>query len=72
MSYYNYHAKAQNLIKAGHCKYAEILEKHNKISPALVLHFENSPPMPIRQHRWTVYITLLKENDIPILNKKDM
>jgi len=72
MGYFNYHAKAKNLIKQGHCTKAEILEKHNQISPALVLFFDNNPPMPIRQYRWFEYLTILKENRILILNKKDM
>ena len=71
MSYFNYHAKAQNLIKTGHCISAEIVANHNKICPALVLHFDCNIAMPIRQHRWGEYFELLKEFNIKIENKKD-
>lgn len=71
MSYYNYHAVATNLIKTGHCTHTILKEKHNKISPALVLYFNNHPPMPIRKESFEKYIFLLKFYDIPILNQVD-
>ena len=53
--YYNYHAKAKELIKSGHLVKWEIVEDWNGIKPALVLHFDNHRSMPIRQHRWDEY-----------------
>lgn len=53
--YYNYHAKAKQLISEGHLIKAEIVEKWHNISPALVLYFDNHRPMPIRQYRWDEY-----------------
>lgn len=64
MSYFNYHAKAKKLINEGHCIFAKITEKYNKISPALVLYFDNNPPMPIREYRWGEYFALLKSHGI--------
>ena len=69
MSYFNYHARAINLIKSVHCTKAEIKKKHNRISPALVLYFDNHIPMPIREHKWELYIILIQEFNIPL--KKD-
>ncbi len=59
MSYFNYHAKAKNLIKAGNLIKYEVVEKWNSISPALVLYFENNKPMPIRQEKWEEYFELI-------------
>lgn len=66
MTYFNYHAKAQNLIKAGHCVKAEIVEKYKDISPALVLYFDNHIKMPIRSYRFDEYLELLKRNDVTV------
>ena len=68
MSYFNYHARAQNLIKTGHCTKAEIVEKHGSISPALVLHFDNHIPMPIRLHRFEEYFYLLSDCGVDVIN----
>lgn len=54
--YYNYHAKAKQLIADGHLIKVEIVEKWGKISPALVLWFDNHRPMPIRKYRWDEYL----------------
>ena len=54
--YYNYHAKAKQLIADGHLVKMEIVDNWNDISPALVLWFDNHRPMPIREHRWDEYI----------------
>lgn len=64
MTYFNYHAKVKKLIVEGHCKGARLVEEYHGISPALVLHFDNHPPMPIRQHKWKEYFGLLKINNI--------
>ena len=66
MAYFNYHAKIQNLVKNRHCIGAEIKEAHGKISPALVLFFDNHPPMPIRQEKWDFYFEFLERNDVEI------
>lgn len=68
MGYYNYHGIATKLIAGGHCKSAEFVQKHNKISPALVLHFDNHKPMPIRKERFEQYLALLNFFDVPIVN----
>lgn len=60
MSYYNYHAKAKQLISQGHLLKTEIVKRWNNISPALVLYFDNHRPMPIREYRWSEY--LMKED----------
>ncbi len=61
MSYYNYHATAKQLIKDGKLVKWYFTEKHNHISPALVLVFADSahPVMPIREYRWPEYIRIL-------------
>lgn len=69
MAYFNYHAKAINLIKTNHCKFAIIKKKHNAISPALVLYFDNSLPMPIRLYKWNIYFLLLNELNIQIIDE---
>lgn len=56
MNYYNYHAKAKQLIADGHLINMEIVERWNAIAPALVLYFDNHRPMPIRQYRWDEYL----------------
>lgn len=58
MSYYNYHAKAKQLIADGHLVGMEIVDKWNAIEPALVLYFDNHRPMPIRQYRWDEYMEI--------------
>lgn len=68
MAYYNYHAKAQNLIKDGHCVKAEMVDKYNGISPALVLYFDNHIPMPIREHMFFAYFALLTRNNVTIID----
>lgn len=59
MAYYNYHAKVKNLISTGHLVRFEIVERWGNISPALVLYFDNSCPMPICEHRFDKYMKLL-------------
>ena len=57
--YYNYHAKAKQLITDGHLIQFEIVERWNNISPAMVLYFDNHKPMPIRKHKWDEYMELI-------------
>lgn len=63
--YYNYHAKAKQLIKDGHLIKQEIVDNWNGIKPALVLYFDNHRPMPIRQYRWGEYIKFGEEKNNP-------
>ena len=69
MAYFNYHAKAKNLIKSNHCIKAELVQKHNDISPALILYFDNNIPMPIRLHRFDEYFELLKCYNVQVERK---
>ena len=67
--YFNYHATAKRLIQEGKLKGFYIADKHNAISPALVLLFDDSihPVIPIRQNRWDEYFALIdpkKEIDL--------
>lgn len=59
MSYFNYHAKAKNLIAGGHLLKFEIMERWNNIRPAMVLYFDNNRPMPIREYRFAEYLELI-------------
>ena len=68
MTFFNYHAKVQHLIKTGHCIKAEFIDKYNDISPALILYFDNHIQMPIRPHKFDTYFILLKHYGIKIEN----
>lgn len=61
MPYFNYHAKAQGLIKSGHLVHFEIVPKWGNIAPALVLYFDNNRPMPIRECRFDEYLRMLNK-----------
>lgn len=61
--YFNYHAKAKNLIKKGELSYYTIVDNYNGISPALVLYFKSHKPMPIRQNRFEEYLKLLESEN---------
>lgn len=61
MSYYNYHAQAKGLISEGHLIDAQIMDRWNQISPALVLFFDNHRPMPVREYRWDEYLQIINE-----------
>lgn len=61
MSYFNYHAKAKKLISEGHLVDYEIVDSWNKISPALVLYFNNNRPIPIREYMWDEYFKILNK-----------
>lgn len=62
MGYFNYHAKAKNLIASGDLVKYEFVDNWNGIKPALVLYFKNDKPMPIRDYRWNEYFLLLSIN----------
>ena len=55
MAYFNYHAKIRKLIDDGHLISYELVDDWNGIKPAIVLHFDNHKPMPIREHRFAEY-----------------
>lgn len=57
--YFNYHAKAKQLIADGHLVNYEIVPRWNMIIPAMVLYFDNHKPMPIRRYRWNEYWDIL-------------
>ena len=61
--YFNYHQTAKKLIASGKLLNYYFVEKHNKISPALVLVFNDSlhPIMPIREGKWYEYIDLIEK-----------
>lgn len=61
MAYFNYHAKAKNLIAEGHLIKFEIVDNWNGIKPALVLYFDNNKPMPIREYRFDEYLRNLSK-----------
>ena len=61
MTYFNYHAKAKNLIRTGHLTHYEIIADWNGIKPALVLYFDNNRPMPIREYRFDEYLILIQK-----------
>lgn len=61
--YFNYHAKAKNLIKDGQLLSYKFVEDYNGIKPALVLFFKNSKPMPIRTKHWLEYLKLINKKN---------
>ena len=60
MAYFNYHAKAKQLIKQGQLVDFIICDNYNNIKPAMVLFFYNHKPMPIRQLKWDEYLKLFE------------
>jgi len=58
--YYNYHAKIKSLISEKHLIGFAYLKEYNKISPCLLLYFDNHLPMPIRQYRWKEYDDIIQ------------
>ena len=65
MAYFNYHATAKRLIGEGKLRGYIVVEKYKKISPALLLFFDDAryPVMPIREHRWEEYRELIVQLD---------
>ncbi|MBE6904520.1 MAG: thermostable hemolysin delta-VPH [Ruminococcaceae bacterium] len=64
MQYFNYHAIAKKLIAQKKLIAYYYTQRHNKISPALVLLFDDyaHPVLPIRQERWKEYEKILPED----------
>ena len=54
--YFNYHKKVKQTIDGDIITKIEIVDNYNGISPAMILHFKNHKPMPIREHKWDDYI----------------
>ena len=65
MPYFNYHATAKRLLAEGKLTRYYFTERHGKISPALVLCFDDykHPVMPIREERWEEYWELLRNTE---------
>ena len=63
MTYFNYHAKAQKLIKEGKLTHYKFCQEYHKISPALLLFFEGGLVMPIREHRFAEYLALIESTE---------
>ncbi len=61
MPYFNYHATAQRLLRAGKLRDLRVVERYHGISPALLLYFDDTahPVMPIREHRFDEYFSLI-------------
>lgn len=61
MPYFNYHATAQHLLRAGKLRDLRVVERYHGISPALLLYFDDDahPVMPIREHRFDEYFSLI-------------
>lgn len=72
MTYFNYHAKAKNLLKSGTCFAVSIFENYHHISPAMVLYFTNNKPIPIREYMWNDYLPLIKEQNLRIDNPNNI
>lgn len=61
--YFNYHKKVKQTIKNDTITKIEIVDDHNGIRPAMVLHFKNHKPSPIREHKWDEYIKIIFGED---------
>lgn len=72
MTYFNYHAKAKKLLKSGTCISCSIFSNYHNIKPALVLYFNNSKPIPIREYMWFEYLPILQQLNIPINNEENI
>ena len=46
---------AKTLIQTGHLIRFEAVKKHNELSPALVLYFDNHSPIAISKEFWAEY-----------------
>lgn len=70
--YYNYHAIAKKLILNNFAISASIFKSYHHISPALVIYFANHKPIPIRQYMWEEYLSLLKTQNVNVLNEDNL
>lgn len=62
--YFNYHHKVKKAIETDQITKIEIVDNWNGISPAMVIHFKNNAPMPIREHKWDEYIKFIQNDNI--------
>ncbi len=64
MAYFNYHATARRLIAEGKLIRYYFTARHNQISPAMVLIFDDlrHPVMPIREPYFETYLALITES----------
>ena len=46
---------AKKLIQTGHLVRFEAVKKHNDLSPALVLYFDNHSPIAVSKELWAEY-----------------
>lgn len=49
------HIDAKMLIQTGHLINFEAVKKHNDLSPALLLYFDNHSPIAISKEFWAEY-----------------
>ena len=70
MTYFNYHAKAKKLIATNHLLAVTIFDRYHHIYPAMVLYFDISKPIPIREYRWEEYIPLIKQANVKIQDNR--
>lgn len=68
MTYYNYHARAKNLINSNNCFAVSIFKEYHHIRPAMVLYFYNHKPIPIREHMWHEYLPIIRRLGLTISN----
>ncbi len=62
MSYYGYHPRIKQRIRAGELVDYYFTDKYPRIGPALVLVFNTAPALrPVRPHRWPEYQEILQE-----------
>lgn len=66
MAYFNFHAKAKKLIALNHLLAVTIFDSYHHIYPAMVLYFDISKPIPIREYRWAEYMSLIKQANVQI------
>ncbi len=59
--YYNYHARIAQLLEGGHLTEYKYLDEYNKISPCLLLFFDNHRPMPVREKHFDRYMELVNK-----------
>lgn len=59
--HFNYHAKVKKIINEDKITKIEIVDNYHDICPAMLIYFENHPPVPIREHKWDEYIAYLNE-----------
>ena len=72
MTYFNYHAKAKRLILNKHLLSVSFFQNYHNIKPAMVLYFDNSRPIPIREYMWQEYFALIKQENVKFNNPDNL